>query len=246
MRPILLVALLAGCAPSDHRVGEAGPHWGYSGASGPEHWGGLDAAFTACAGGRSQSPINLATFVETDLPPLAFSHTAGATEVQHHGHTIQVPVPPGNELRVDGRAYTLRQFHFHAPSEHRIDGRSFPMEGHFVHADAAGALLVLAVMFEGGAASAALHAIWARIPERSGAANPLATPLAPAALLPPSRDYYRFDGSLTTPPCSEGVQWLVLKQPVSASAEQIALFSQTIGHANNRPLQPANDRPVYR
>ena len=245
-RLVLVVALLPVCAPSDHAGSAEGPHWSYAGPSGPEHWGALDSAFTACSAGRAQSPINLATFVEADLPPLVFSHTAGAVEVQHHGHTIQVPVPPGNALRVGERAYALRQFHFHAPSENQIEGRAYPLEAHFVHADSSGALLVVAVMFQEGAASAALDEIWAHTPEVSGATRALPAPLAPAALLPPSRDYYRFGGSLTTPPCSEDVEWHVLREPASASAEQVAFFSAKIGHANNRPLQPVNDRPVYR
>ena len=143
-------------------------------------------------------------------------------------------------------AYRLLQFHFHAPSEHRVDGVAFPMEMHLVHAAPDGDLAVVAVMFTAGEGDSVLAELWQNVPRRVGENHVLASPLAPAALLPDDRDYYRLNGSLTTPPCTEGVTWLVMKQPLSASTEQITALSELLAGPNNRPVQPLNARVVLR
>jgi carbonic anhydrase len=221
-------------------------HWGYSGEAGPENWSKLDGKFVMCGIGRNQSPIDLAGFVEADLKPLKANYKAGATDIVNNGHTVQVDYAPGSTLTVDGRTFELKQFHFHAPSENRIGGKQFPLEGHLVHADKDGNLAVVAVMLQEGAANPMLTKLWGKMPAKAGDKSALETGLSVTQLLPADRDYYRFNGSLTTPPCSEGVWWLVLKKPASASKSQVEQFSKTIGFANNRPIQPANARPVLR
>jgi carbonic anhydrase len=224
----------------------AAQHWGYSGEAGPENWSKIDSKFAMCALGRNQSPIDLAGFVEADLKPLTLAYKAGAAEIVNNGHTVQVDYAPGSTLTVDGRTFELKQFHFHSPSENKVGGKQFPLEGHIVHADRDGNLAVVAVMFQEGAANALLGKLWEKMPAKAGEKTALPAGLSAAQLLPADRDYYRFNGSLTTPPCSEGVWWLVMKRPATASKAQIAQFGGAVGFANNRPIQPVNARPVLR
>lgn len=222
----------------------AAEHWGYSGEAGPENWARIDAKYTTCAAGRNQSPIDLANLVEAELKPLKLDYKAGAAEIVNNGHTVQVNYAAGSTLMVDGRSFELKQFHFHAPSENKIKGRQFPLEGHLVHADKDGNLAVVAVMFAEGAANPLLAKLWPSMPVKAGGKASLPTGLDVAPMLPGNHDYYRFNGSLTTPPCSEGVWWLVLKNPVTVSKAQVEQFSKTLGFANNRPVQPVYARPV--
>ena len=218
-------------------------HWEYAGATGPAHWAELSPNYHACAG-ANQSPIDLVGMVDADLPPIRFDYSATGTEVVNNGHTIQVAFASGSSIDLDGRTFALRQFHFHAPSENLVAGESFPMEAHLVHADSDGKLAVIAVMFSLGEANAALAEAWAKMPEAPGR-NTLPTAISATDILPAERGYYRFNGSLTTPPCSEGVRWLVMKEPVSFSAAQLQRFTRTIA-PNNRPIQPLNARVVLR
>lgn len=219
-------------------------HWGYKGEAGPENWSKLDQKYEMCGMGRNQSPIDLAGFVEADLKPLKVSYKAGAADIVNNGHSVQIGYAPGSTLTVDGHTFELTQFHFHAPSENHINGKSFPLEGHLVHEDKDGNLAVVAVMYREGAANALLSKLWAAIPAKEGEKAALPAGLDVSQLLPASRDYYRFNGSLTTPPCSEGVWWLVMKAPATVSKAQVEQFSKTLGFANNRPIQPVNARPV--
>ena len=221
-------------------------HWGYEGEVAPQNWSKLDPKFVMCGLGKNQSPIDISGSVEAVLKPLKFAYAAGTTEIVNNGHTIEVDYSPGSSVTVDGRAFELKQFHFHSPSENRIDGRQFPLEMHLVHADKDGNLAVVAVMFREGVASAALGKLWEKMPAKAGDKNALPNAMSVAQLLPAERDYYRYNGSLTTPPCSEGVRWLVLKKVAVASKAQIDLFSRTVGHPNNRPLNPANARPILK
>jgi carbonic anhydrase len=236
----MTAALLAASAA----FAAGGAHWGYEGAEGPEYWGELAPAFHLCGEGRNQSPIDLHGFVEASLTPLVFSYHEGVSDIVNNGHTIKLDSKAGSSVEVDGHRYELKQFHFHSPSENRINGKSFPLEAHLVHADEDGNLAVVAVVFEEGEANAALQKAWPHMPEKAGETMALPLHISAASLLPDDRDYYRFNGSLTTPPCSEGVLWLVMKQPMSASAEQIARFRHVMHHDNNRPLQPLNARAV--
>lgn len=221
-----------------------GAHWEYSGHAGPEHWGGLKPEYSLCGSGKNQTPINLDNMIEADLAPIAFNYQAVGHEVINNGHTIQVNFESGSHIVVDGQQFELKQFHFHAPSENHIQGKSYALEGHLVHADKDGNLAVVAVMFEPGAANEVIGQAWKGMPEKAGEKSALGTKVSAAGLLPARRDYYRFNGSLTTPPCSEGVRWLVMKETMTASAEQIAQFSHVMHHPTNRPLQPVFARPV--
>ena len=218
-------------------------HWGYSGAEAPENWAKLSPEFSACAG-KNQSPINLTKFIEAELNPIAFSYVPGPASVINNGHTIQVDDSDGGSITLDGTKYYLKQFHFHAPSENLIDGKSYPLEVHLVHADKEGNLAVVAVMFTEGAENSLLAKIWPLMPHKTGDKKSLPFEVQASGLLPVDRDYFRYNGSLTTPPCTEGVVWLVMKTPLTASKSQIEEFSHLMHHPNNRPVQPVNARPV--
>ncbi len=221
-------------------------HWGYLGERGPEHWAKLNHAFENCALGRNQSPIDIDDTIEAELPDLSFFYKTAARDIVNNGHSIQHNFPKGAGIVVDDHAFELKQVHFHSPSENTIGGRHFPMEAHFVHMDDQGALAVVAVMFEEGSSNPYLDKAWRFLPSRPGQAYGIAEPVSPSRLLPDDKGYYRFNGSLTTPPCSEGVFWFVMKQPVQASAAQIGAFKHIMHHPNNRPVQPLNARPVLR
>ena len=223
---------------------ETHSHWTYDGEAGPEQWAKLSSEYSACAG-KNQSPINLIGIVEAELTPIAFSYQAGGSEIVNNGHTVQVNFKPGSSIKLDGVEYVLKQFHFHTPSENQIDGRSYPMEGHLVHADSNGNLAVVAVMFTEGSDNKGIAEAWTVLP-KNGETNVIPRSISAAGILPVNRDYYRFNGSLTTPPCTEGVRWIVMKNSVPVSQQQIQAFSQVIPHSNNRPVQALNARVVLK
>ncbi|CAM3324131.1 carbonic anhydrase [Xenorhabdus nematophila] len=220
-------------------------HWGYEGQGSPEHWGKLSPDFVLCEIGKNQSPINIQGALKTHHSKLVLAFQQDKQQIINNGHTIQINVSEGNTLRLDKETFTLLQFHFHAPSENEIDGKQFPLEGHFVYKDKDGSLAVLALMFQEGKANPQLAKAWQQMPTEVDQAAILTQPVDIKALLPEKLEFYRFSGSLTTPPCSEGVIWMVLEQPVSASDEQIKQFrSVLLHHSNNRPVQPLNGRVI--
>lgn len=233
------VAYAAGDAPGH------GTHWGYAGETGPEHWSMSKPEFSACAG-VNQSPINVTDTIEAELSAVGFQYEAGGHEVINNGHAIQVNVEPGSSISVDGIQFDLKQFHFHSPSENHIDGKSFPLEAHLVHADKDGHLAVVSVVFNEGEANPIVGTAWSQMPKTEGGKNALPTKVSATGILPASHDYYRYNGSLTTPPCTEGVRWIVMKEPMTVSKEQLHAFTSTLGFANNRPVQAVNARPVLR
>jgi carbonic anhydrase len=239
-----LSVLIAGFCLSGSVLSDDKAHWTYSGEEGPEHWGELSPAYSACATGKNQSPVDLSGMIPSKLPKLALHYQAGGDKVINNGHTIQVGYAAGSDLTIAGHSFELKQFHFHAPSENTIDGKPYAMEAHFVHADKEGHLAVLALMFKEGAANSGLEKVWSHMPEEADKNEALSTPVDAAALLPHSHDYYQFSGSLTTPPCTEGVLWLVLKAHVTASKAQIEKFEHVMHHPNNRPVQPVNARMI--
>ncbi len=226
--------------------GGHGVHWGYTGDVAPEYWGSLDPAFEMCSKGKNQSPIDLKGFIEAELAPIKFVDFGKWVNVINNGHAIQVNCEKGSSITIDGRTFNLIQFHFHSPSENLIEGKSFPMEAHFVHADKDGNLAVVALMFEYGDANPIIEKIWAKMPEKAGGKNDINPDFSPYSLLPKNKDYYRFNGSLTTPPCSEGVRWFVVKEAVTVSKDQVAKFAHIMGVPNNRPVQPINARPILK
>lgn len=218
-------------------------HWGYSGDAGPQNWATLSPEYGDCSG-KNQSPINLTGFIEAHLQPIEFAYDSVGADIVNNGHTIQVNYAPGSSINLDGTQFALKQLHFHAPSENLINGKSYPMEVHLVHADKDGNLSVVAVMFTEGEENKELAKFWAHMPQEAGEKQQLSSAVLASGLFPTDRDYYRFNGSLTTPPCSEGVRWLVMKNSITVSKEQIEAFTQAIHYANNRPIQPVNARPV--
>ncbi len=221
-----------------------GAHWGYSGEGGPEHWGTLDPAFEMCGKGVNQSPINMTDFIEGELAPITFNYSGLATEVVNNGHAIQANYAAGSTITIDGKTFELKQFHFHSPSENHLNGKSYPMESHFVHVDKDGNIAVIGVFYEIGEANAGMAKLWKQMPKEVGGKAALAAQVKADELLPADRDYYRFNGSLTTPPCSEGVYWLMMKKTVTVSEDQVKQFTGVMGHPNNRPIQPTGARPV--
>ncbi len=218
-------------------------HWDYEGADGPEAWGKLRPEYNKCATGNRQSPIDIRGGIAVDLEPIKFDYRPSAFSVIDNGHTVQVNVEPGNSITITGRRYELVQFHFHRPSEERIDGRQYDMVAHLVHKDADGRLAVVAVLLDRGSAQAIVQSVWNNLPLEKGDEVHAGTRIDLSQLLPEDRRYYTYMGSLTTPPCSEGVLWMVMKQPVPISAEQVAIFSH-LYPMNARPVQQADGRLI--
>lgn len=240
--------LLAGCAtaPPPPPAATADPvHWSYAGEHAPERWGTLSPAFAACETGTMQSPVDLANAQRAELPDLRFDYASTPLTVEHTGHTVQVDYTAGGVLTVGGAPYTLVQFHFHTPAEHRVQGRELPAELHLVHRNAAGELAVVGVLIERGAHNAAFAPLLDHLPARAGQERQAPGMRIDAEdLLPADRAlHYRYPGSLTTPPCTEGVTWLVLAQPVQLSAQQIDALQSTMG-TTNRPVQPLGTRAL--
>ena len=225
-----------------HAADTHGGHWGYGD---PAKWGDLSAEFKECKIGKEQSPIDISTKAteKGNLPAIGFNYRAGAGEVVNNGHTIQVNMTDAGSARVAGGEYQLLQFHFHTPSEEKVDGKNFPMVAHLVHKSAGGGLDVVAIMFKEGRENAALKPVFEAMPAKEGGKTALKAKLNPADLLPADKGYYAFKGSLTTPPCSEGVAWEVMKQPVELSKAQIDAFRK-LYKMNARPVQPLNGRTV--
>lgn len=229
----------AGHVPSAHAA-----HWGYGGAGGPEQWGQLKPEFATCASGSRQSPIDIRSGVKVDLEPIQFDYRPSAFGVIDNGHTIQVNVGGGNAIEVQGRRYDLVQFHFHRPSEERINGRQFDMVAHLVHKDPEGRLAVVAVLLDrGGLAQPLVQTVWNNLPLERGTEVSVRGDIDMNHLLPADRRYFTYMGSLTTPPCSEGVLWLVLQQPVPVAQDQISVFSR-LYPMNARPVQQVSGRLI--
>jgi carbonic anhydrase len=199
------------------------PHWSYSGQEGPNEWGKLDSTYAACSSGKTQSPIDIRDSRKAELSALKFDYNSVPLNIIDNGHTIQVNYPAGSTLTVGKKLYTLKQFHFHHPSEEHVNGHGYDMVVHLVHADAEGQLAVVAVFLEEGNANPSIDLLWQNLPKEKG--------------------YYTFSGSLTTPPCSEGVTWYVMKNPVALSKAQVAAFAK-LYPGNARPIQAANGREI--
>ena len=218
-------------------------HWDYEGSAGPEAWGQLRPEYSKCATGQRQSPIDIRGGIAVDLEPIRFDYRPSAFSVIDNGHTVQVNVEPGNAITITGRRYELVQFHFHRPSEERVNGRQYDMVAHLVHKDSEGRLAVVAVLLDRGSAQAIVQAVWNNLPLEKGDEIAARAPIDLNRLLPAERGYFTYMGSLTTPPCSEGVLWMVMKQPVPVSGEQIDIFAR-LYPMNARPIQAASGRLI--
>lgn len=224
---------------------DGSPHWTYSGASGPEKWGTLEEDYSSCALGKKQSPIDIRNDLATkaDLPPIEFHYKPERLKIIDNGHTIQINYEAGSFIKVGGRRYELVQFHFHKPSEERMDGKAYDMVAHLVHRDRDGNLAVVAVLLAKGSANPLIGTLWDNIPRQKDSEQTPGVLIDATALIPGNAAYYTYAGSLTTPPCSEGVTWFVLRNPMTLSAEQIARFSRSY-RMNARPVQPLNGREI--
>jgi len=221
-------------------------HWGYTGKQSAEHWGELSSKYALCSSGVNQSPINIITssVIEAELPPLVVNSNINDFDMINNGHSIQANIKGDNTFTNDDGTFNLLQFHFHAPSEHTIDGKSFPFEAHFVHADQDGRFAVIGVMFEVGKSNPELAQMWKNMPTANQSKSTLIHALTKIKLLPEEKSYYRYNGSLTTPPCTEGVRWYILKDTIEASQAQIDKFHNIIGTDTNRPTLPINARVI--
>jgi carbonic anhydrase len=223
-----------------HGGGTQTAHWEYDGAMGPENWG---KEFPTCGRGKSQAPLNIKGPFEKVRFSVAPDYKQGQLKIVNNGHTIQVNVPAGSKVRIDGRPFDLLQFHFHRPSEEHIDGKPSAMVIHFVHKNAEGELAVLGVMLREGNENPGIKTLWTHAPKAEGPeVVPDGVMFNPANLLPREMDFFHYDGSLTTPPCTEKVKFYILKTQVNVSKEQMAEFPFKM---NARPIQPTNGRPIY-
>jgi carbonic anhydrase len=222
----------------------ADTHWGYTGAGSPEKWGDLDAKYATCKTGKAQSPVDITTAAPTVVESITFNYRATPLKIVNNGHTIQVNTDAGNSIRVHGKEYKLLQFHFHDPSEHTIKGKPYAMEVHLVHKNDAGQLAVVGVLMQPGKPHPLLQTLVEQFPPDVNKEKVVQTvQLNPKDFLPRETQYYHYNGSLTTPPCSEGVAWFVMKTPIEISAEQVSKFAAVMHH-NARPVQPLHDRVV--
>lgn len=238
---IPMIGVLA--SPTPTKAGEHSPDWSYGGAANPTQWGRLGHDFALCETGRDQSPINIDNTVLGTPADIVFNYSEAPLIVVNNGHTVQVNYEKGSTVNINGQEYELLQFHFHTPSEHTLSGRAAAMELHFVHRNEEGKLAVVGVMMEKGKAHPSIDTIWQHIPG-AGETNAVeGVTMNVASLLPNGSTYYSYSGSLTTPPCSEGVSWNVLAKPIQVSEEQIAAFEQ-LYQVNARPVQPTNGRII--
>ncbi len=229
-------------------AGAHGTHWGYEGHDSASHWGELSQKYGTCKKGKNQSPINIVTSkVEHSghQDKIHFNYVTAGTEIVNNGHTIQVNVDAGSSITVHGKEYLLKQFHFHTPSENQINGKNFPLEAHFVHVSKGGDLAVVGVLFEDGVDNPELRYIWEKMPHKAHREAPIFFSAEHVNnILPKNKDYYKFIGSLTTPPCSENVKWMVMKNYSTISGPEVREFLHTLHFENNRPVQEINSRVI--
>lgn len=244
-----LLKALAGLAlcPLCANVGFAseGTHWSYEGAHGPEHWGDLDPASRVCSIGDRQSPIAIDDSIKAQLAPLQFAWAGRPDTIVNNGHSIQLNFGEGSTFNVGPERYTLVQFHFHHPSEHLINDKSFAMEAHFVHRNAAGSLGVIGVLITPGKPNPVFAKVVATMPAAEGPPVKADPGIDPNSLLPSKLAYYRYSGSLTTPPCSETVDWMLLEEPIEVAEADVAAFAK-LYPMNARPAQKLDRRFVLR
>lgn len=220
-------------------------HWAYEGEAGPEHWGELSPDFALCSDGTEQTPIDISSMTPDNPSGIAFQYLPSKLNIGNNGHTIQIDYDKGSSIMMDGVQYDLLQFHFHAQSEHAIDGAHSDMEVHFVHKSADGKLAVVGALIHSGTENAAYAPIMSNLPAEEQAATAVpGVNIDADDLLPADHSYWNYHGSLTTPPCSEGVNWLLMNHPLEMSAAQIAAYTEIYSN-NSRPLQAFNDRTFF-
>lgn len=248
---LLCIVLLASCQMKEKSARPV--HWSYEGENGPTKWGQLAPEYKQCDNGLTQSPIDLTGDSASGTIKWSFNYGSTTFRVAHtehmdniidNGHTIQVSVDQGSSFTLNNKTFDLKQFHFHSPSEHTINGEHAPLESHWVHQSADGALAVVGVLFKEGEHNHNIQQIIEHLPSKKGESLELKDKKIDLEVhLPPSTLAYHYIGSLTTPPCSEDVQWLVLKEPINISKEQLAALRLKLNN-NNRPTQALNQRRI--
>lgn len=218
-------------------------HWDYEGEYGPENWGKINPAWSQCGSGKRQSPIDIRDGMKVDLDEIDFNYRPSLFTEIDNGKTVQVNVAGGNFITIGKQSYELVQFHFHRPSEEKINGKGTEMVIHLEHRGPGGKLAIVAVLLERGRANEAIQTVWNNIPLEKQQQVAPGIEIDPYELLPERREYYTYMGSQTTPPCQENVLWLVMKQPMTASPAQMALFSR-LYPLNARPVQAGEGRMV--
>ncbi len=220
-------------------------HWSYEGTTGPAHWGDISEEYQTCKTGTMQTPINIdaSNVMPASTKDFNFGYKPSPLHVVNNGHTIQVNYAPGSFVTFNGGKYQLVQFHFHVPSEHTINGKAWPMNVHLVHKDDAGKLLVVEVLFNAGNKNEELAKIFSLMPKDEGEVKDEHILVDATKLLPAKISYFHYDGSLTTPPCTEGVSWFVMKQAIDVAGSDIENF-KSIYPMNARPVQPVGGRVI--
>jgi carbonic anhydrase len=238
--------LIQNCHKEESGHEEHKKHWSYTGDTGPSQWGHLEEKFEACSTGSRQSPIDILPPYEKSKESLVLNYSTSPLKMINNGHSIQVNITGEHTLKVANKNYHLVQFHFHTPSEHTVDGKHIDMEIHLVHKADDGSFAVVGVLLNKGKENQFLSTIWNKLPKEEGKETEDATiQLVLKDLLPKKMGYYHYTGSLTTPPCSEGVEWYVLAEPMEASTQQMLAF-QSIFPVSIRPLQPLNGRKIVK
>jgi len=221
-------------------------HWDYYGKTGPLGWGRLDPAYRLCSQGKEQSPIDIrGAKLNKALQPIEFHYMAASVELENTGNTVRVNVKPGSYIIANGVRYDLQQFHFHHPAEEAVNGKLTDMDVHLVHKSADGKLAVVAVRLseERGDPNATLATLWQHLPAEAGKTDKVTDMINPGGLLPGDRGFWTYMGSLTAPPCTEGVRWFIFEQPVNISRAQLQAFGR-LYKINSRPLQDRNGRKI--
>jgi carbonic anhydrase len=244
MRSFLLTALLLSASMA--AAAQTGAPWEYLGKNGPLNWGKLDPAYKACGSGHEQSPVDIrGAHLNKALQPIEFHYISAPVQLENTGKTVRVHVRPGSYIIADGQRYDLQEFHFHHPSEEAVKGKLTDMAAHLVHKSADGKIAVIAVRFsmERGDPNALLAALWPHLPAKAGQTEDISDMINPGGLLPADRGYWTYTGSLTAPPCTEGVRWFVFEDVLSMSRSQLRAFTSIVP-MNARPLQDLHGRRI--
>lgn len=247
MKKIVLISLLflsANC----FATGYPDPSWSYNGKTGPEKWATIKPAYALCGNGKHQSPINITNSQTAKKPTLRFNYQMAPLRLINDGITLRqlfVENKPAESISIDGKKYRLVNIHFHLPSEHTLNKQRYPMEVHLVHEDNKGKLAVIAVLLKKGHFNRFLATEIVNLPpEKDKINSAFEIKINPLWALPSKKDFYIYQGSLTTPPCTEDVTWIVMQQPIEASAQQIAFIEKRVINDNSRPVQELDGRPI--
>lgn len=220
--------------------------WSYADNTGPAHWGDLNAEYATCKNGKNQSPVDIKEARDVNLKPIKFDYEMLVpSRIVNDGRSVHVEMWSGGKIELDGTSFTLKQINFHTPSEHTVHGKHFPLEAQFVHQSEDNELAIIAILYVPGKPNSTISRLWEKLPVEQGKSERLgAYELKTIEIKDELKHYYYINGSLTTPPCTEGVRWIIMKQPYTVSRQQVEKLQQALGQPNNRPVQPLNARVI--